>query len=182
MRSVLLSLAVAVISATTLVGNVRAEDKEVPLDKLPKVVSEAVKTLYPKAEMLKASEEADEEDKDEVVYEVTVKLNGKMIDITVDDEGEIELLEKEIALKDLPKAVSEAAAKLYPDAKAKSAEAVYELEDGKEELEFYEVQLKTADGKVIEAKFKADGKVVKEDDKDDESGEKDDKDEKEEKK
>lgn len=182
MRSILFSLAVAAISATTLVGNVRAEEKEVPLDKLPKVVSEAVKKLYPKAEMLKASEEPDEEEKDEVVYEVTVKLNGKMIDITVDDEGEIELLEKEIDLKDLPKAVSEAALKLYPDTKVKSAEAVFELEDGKEELEYYEVQLKTADGKIVEGKFKANGKVVKDDDKDDESGEKDEKDEKEEKK
>jgi len=165
MRSVLLCLAVTAISAICMVSNVQSEEKDVPLEKLPKAVSEAVKKMFPKAEMLKASEEEDKED--EVVYEVTVKLDGKKIDITVDDEGEIELLEKEIALKDLPKAVSETLTKLYPDCKAETAEAVYELEDGKEELEFYEVQLKTADGKVVEAKIKANGKVVKDDDKDD---------------
>jgi|GEM_PF-2926988 len=38
MRSVLLCLTAAAISVITLVGNVRAEEKEVPLDKLPKVV------------------------------------------------------------------------------------------------------------------------------------------------
>ncbi len=165
MRSVLLCLAVAAISATCMVSNVRAEEKDVPLEKLPKAVSEAVKKMFPKAEMLKASEEEDEEDDDEVVYEVTVKLDGKKIDITVDGKGEIELLEKEIDLKDLPKAVSETLAKMYPDGQAESAEAVYELEDAKEELEFYEVQLKTANGKIVEAKIKANGKVVEDDDK-----------------
>lgn len=172
MRSVLMCLAVAAISATCMVSNVRAEEKDVPLEKLPKAVSEAVKKMFPKAEILKASEEEDEEDDDEVVYEVTVKLDGKKIDITVDGEGEIELLEKEIALPDLPKAVSEALSKLYPDGKAETAEAVYELEDGQEELEFYEVQLKTADGKTVEAKIKANGKVVEDDDKAAKTGEK----------
>ncbi|MEZ6034053.1 MAG: hypothetical protein R3C17_13240 [Planctomycetaceae bacterium] len=161
----------ASISATSMLGNVRAEEKFVPLEKLPKSVSEAVRKMFPQAEMLKASEEQDEADDDEVVYEVTVKVDGKKIDITVDDEGEIELLEKEIALKDLPKAVSETLARMYSKDTLKSAEAVYELEDGKEELEFYEVQLKNADGKVVEARIKANGKVVQEDDKEDESGE-----------
>ena len=93
-------------------------------------------------------------------YEVTVKEAGKLIDITVEANGNIEGLEKEIALKDLPKAVTEALKKKYPKAVYKSAEAVYEIEDGKEELEFYEVQLKTADNQEIEANIKADGKII----------------------
>ena len=180
MRSVQLCLAVAAISGMGFASSCCAAEQTIPLSKLPAVVLSSVLKAFPEAEaILGASQEEDEEDDDEIVYEVTVKVDGKRIDITVNNEGEIELLEKEIALKELPKAVSEAVAMLYPDAKAKSAEAVFELEDGKEELEFYEVQLKTADGKDVEAKIKANGKVVKEDEKDNESGEKDEKEEKE---
>ena len=105
-----------------------------------------------------------------MVYEVTVTVGGKKIDVILDEEGEIALLEKEIDPKELPKAVTESLAKLYPEAKMKSAEAVYELEDGEQELEFYEIQLKAADGKDVEAKIKANGKIAN-DDGDDEAGE-----------
>ncbi|MDB5389468.1 MAG: hypothetical protein JWM11_5114, partial [Planctomycetaceae bacterium] len=112
--------------------------------------------MFPKAELIKATKE--EEDK-EVNYEVTVKVDGKQIDITVEADGKIEELEKEIDLKDLPKAVTEALEKNHPKAVHKSAEAVYEIEDGKEELEYYEVQLVTSDKKMIEVKIKENGKI-----------------------
>lgn len=52
--------------------------------------------------------------------------------------------------------------KAYPKATYKLVEAVYEVEDGKEELEYYEVELTLADKKEVEVKIKADGKIVKE--------------------
>ncbi len=169
MRTVLMCAAVAAISATTFVGNVRAEEKSVPLEKVPKAVTDAVQKMFPKAKMLEAAVEKED---DEIKYEVTVMQKGKKIDIILEPNGEIELLEKEIDLKDLPKAVTKTLAKQYPKATQKSAEAVYELEDGKPELEFYEIQLKTQDGKTIEAKIKSSGKVVKDDDDDEEKEEK----------
>ncbi len=138
-------------------GLAYADEAEVPLDKLPKVVVDAVKQKYPKAELVKATQ--DEED-DEIEFEVTVKENGKLIDITLDSDGDIEGLEKELDLKDLPKAVVDALGKRYPKANIESMEAVYEVEDGTEELEFYEVQLKISSGDEIEVQVKSNGTIV----------------------
>ena len=160
MRAFLWCLAVVAISGMAFVSQVGAEEEKeeaVALDKLPKAVTDAVKKMFPKAELVKATKEAEGK---EIEYEVTVKEKGKNIDITVDEDGKIEGLEKEIDLKDLPQAVTESLAKSHPKDVQKSAEAVYEIEDGKEELEYYEVQLETADKKKIEVKIKADGKIV----------------------
>ncbi len=148
------------MSIVPLVGAARAEETDVPLDKLPKVVIDAVKKMFPKAELVKATKEVED---GETMYEVTIKENGKKIDVTVEEDGEIEGLEREVDLKDLPKAVTEAIEKKYPKAAHQSAEAVYEIEDGKEELEYYEVLIKTADNKELEVKIKADGTMIESD-------------------
>jgi hypothetical protein len=144
------------ISAAVGIDLAYADEIAVPLDKLPKAVAEAVTKKYPKAEFVKAMKE---EEDGKIGYEVTVKENGKSIDITLGSDGEIESLEKVIDLKELPKAVVDAIEKQYPKAAHKSAEALYEVEDGKEELEFYEVQLKTKEGEEIEVKVKSDGTI-----------------------
>jgi DNA-binding NtrC family response regulator len=162
MRSILRCVALAAVLGIVCVSNIKAEEKAVPLDKLPKVVTDAVKKMFPKANMVEATQE---EVEGKIEYEVIIKENGKKIDVTVEADGKIDSLEKEIDLKDLPKAVTEALKKSYPKTVAKSAEAVYEIEDGTEEFEYYEVLLKTPDDNEIEAKFKADGTVVKDDDK-----------------
>lgn len=165
MRSVPLCLAVTVFSAVAFLSDVRAKEEMIPLGKLPRSVLNAVLKAFPEADaILGASKESDEEDDHEMVYEVTVRVNGKKIDVTVGDDGEIELLEKEIAARELPAAVTESLAKLYPESKLKSADAVCELENGEQKLEYYEVKLKAADGKEVEAKIKANGKIAKDDD------------------
>ncbi|MBC7966913.1 MAG: PepSY-like domain-containing protein [Fuerstia sp.] len=173
-------------------GAFAAEDEEetVPLDKLPKAVVDAVKKMFPKAEMTGATKEEEENDdeeddgdekegeekdddkddakgndkddakgddkddddeKPEIIYEVTLKDNGQEINVTVEESGEIEEVERAIDLKDLPKLVTDALARKFPKSTLKSAEAIYEVEDGEEEFECYEVKLETADKKEIEA-------------------------------
>lgn len=152
------------------------EEEKVAIDKLPKAVVEAVKKMFPKAEMTGATKEEveeadneesvdkavdkdddkddekdDDDEKPEILYEVTLKDNGQKIDVTVEESGEIQEIERTIDLKDLPMLVTEALAKKFPKSTLKSAEVVYEVEDGKEELECYEVKLETADKKEIEA-------------------------------
>ena len=48
------------------------------LDKLPKVVTDAVKKMFPKSEMLEATQE---EEDGKIEYEVTIKEKGKKIDV-----------------------------------------------------------------------------------------------------
>jgi uncharacterized membrane protein YkoI len=164
------STALIVLATISMADSVRADEEEaVPLEKLPTAVLEAVKKMFPQAEMVNASMEKED---DEVEYEVSLKEKGKQIDVMVEADGEIEELEKEIGLQDLPKAVTEPLEKMHAKSTWKSAEAVFEIEDGKEELEFYEVQLKSADGKEMEIKIKPSGKIVKDDHEDEEHEEK----------
>ncbi len=152
------------ISAIIAASSAAGAEFVISLERLPKQVSEAVKGKFPMAEVIEVSEKTD----DEVVYEVTVRDNGKKIDVTIDADGDIESLEREIDGSELPKVVREAIAKTHSDKTIEIAEAVYEIEDGKEELDFYEAQLKAKDGKQTEAMIKADGTFIEADKDDDE--------------
>src|SRR5260370_210881 len=77
-------------------------------------VKEAVKAKFPDAELVSADKETD---KGKVAYEVAIKNKGQKIEVTVSEEGKIISIEKEIAVKDLPKVVAEAFEKKYPKAK-----------------------------------------------------------------
>lgn len=70
-----------------------AEEKEeaIALDKLPAKVLETVKKKYPKATLVKAVKE---EEGKEVEYEISLKDGDANIEITVDDKGDIESIEK----------------------------------------------------------------------------------------
>jgi hypothetical protein len=157
----LMIMAFAIVLACG-VGAVRADEEKVPLDKLPKAVADAVKKRFPKAEQLEASKET-ENGKTE--YEVTIKDAGKKIDVTLTPDGALLSIEKEFAVKDLPKAVTAGIDAKYPKATLKSAEEVIKVKDGKEKLEYYEVIVETADKKTLELEVEADGKIKKTEDK-----------------
>ena len=180
MRVSMFSVLVAGMMAILLCPGVRADDEEeaVAIDKLPKSVVNSIKKMFPDAELKKATkdvvkeeeedddddddkaadtkddgneEDKDEQDESKVVYEVTLSQKGHVIDVTVEEDGEIEEVERSIDLKELPKIVTDALARKFPKSTLKSAEAIYEVEDEKMELEGYEVILTSADGKEIEA-------------------------------
>lgn len=147
----------AMLCLVAVVGlaGVRADDEEkVPLDKLPKAVVEAVQKRFPKVEMKGASKE---KDGDKVVYEVTLKKDGKNIDVTVTEAGAINLIEQELDFKDLPKVVAKTFEEKYPKAKYEIVESVTKVTDGKEALEYYEAKL-VVDGKTWEVEVLPDGK------------------------
>ena len=75
------------------------------------------------------------------------------------------MVEKEIAAKDLPKAVTDGLQKKYPKATYKFAEEVFVIEDGKEKLGYYEVLLVTAEKKTLEVEISPDGSIKKVEDK-----------------
>jgi Putative beta-lactamase-inhibitor-like, PepSY-like len=146
-------LALAAVAAFALAGLARAE--KVPLDKVPKPVLDAAKKRFPKAEAMAASKGTAD---GKTVYEITLKQDGKNIDVSLTPEGTITLIEQELAFKDLPKAVAETFEKKYPKATYKIIEAVTTVKDGKETLEYYEAVLVTADKKTFEAEVLPDGK------------------------
>ncbi len=144
---------VALLGLTTAWADDDKEEK-IPLDKLPRAVSDAVKARFDGAEVVSASKEKDN-GKD--VFEVAIKHKGSNIDVTLTPEGKIVSIEKEIAARDLPRAVSEALDAKYPKATIKKLEEVTD-----NDKVVYEALLVTAEQKMVEAVFDPSGKLVKE--------------------
>jgi hypothetical protein len=161
------------LAAVFSIGAVRASEEKTELKDVPKSVIDAVKKRFPKGELTEASKEVTD---GKTVYEVSVKKDGKNTDVTLTPDGAITMIEKEIADKELPKAVNEGVKKKYPKAKYKLAEEVTVVQDGKEKLSYYEVLVAVGDDKQIEIVVAIDGTIKKEEDKsadkDDEKDEK----------
>lgn len=147
--------AIVVSVMLAAVSCVWADEEKIAIDQLPKAVLESVKKRFPKAEITGAVKET--EDK-KISFEVALKSEGQSIELDLLEDGTITGMDKEIAFKDLPKAVSETIADKYPKAKLKKAAETYDIKDGKETLTSYEVTLES-DGKEVEIEILPDGKL-----------------------
>jgi hypothetical protein len=135
---------------------VSADEEQIPLNKLPKAVVEAVQKRFPKIPFTGASTE---KDGTKVVFEVSLKQDGKNIDVTVSEAGAIVLIEQELAFRELPKAVAKTFNEKYPKAKYEIIESITKVAEGKESLAYYEATLVAADGKKWEVEVLPDGKL-----------------------
>jgi hypothetical protein len=151
------------VAAVGFIAQVWADEEKIDLSKLPKGVVETCKRRFPHAKIEGASQEKED---GKTVYEVTLKENGKNIDVTFSSDGVMTLIEKEVDAKDVPKAVTEAVEGKYPKATWKMIEEVIKVADGKEALDYYEFHGTTADKKGIELEVTVDGKIKKEEKKD----------------
>jgi hypothetical protein len=148
--------AIAILALTVAMGITRADESKVPLGDVPKAGLEAVKTMFPKAEITGAAKETEH---DKTVYEVTLKQSGRTIDVTVGTDGKIQLVEKEVAEKELPVEVRRTLDAKYPKATYKIVEQVDVVKDGKPTLDFFETLLVTAAGESLEIQIAPDGKI-----------------------
>jgi hypothetical protein len=157
MRALLMGLCfVALCGLIATTGLCRADDEEkVPLDKLPKAVTDAVKKKFPKAELVSAEKEKED---GKIVYEVNFKNEGSTIEAIVTPEGKILVIEKEITVKDLPKAVADALESKYARATIKKVEEISK----EDKITAYEVLLVTEKKKTLEVQFSPEGKVIQE--------------------
>lgn len=144
-----------------LVTAAYAGEEDVPLDKVPKPVMEAVKARFKDAEMTSAAKEKDDEGK--LVYELSLKVEGQNVDVILAPEGEFRVIEKTIDAKNLPHAVAKALEDKYPKATYNRLEEVIKVEGKNDQPAYYEA-LVTAKKRNIEVELTADGKIVKEKD------------------
>jgi RNA polymerase sigma factor (sigma-70 family) len=135
-----------------------AEEK-VPLDKLPKAVTDAVKARFPEAKLVSAEKEKED---GKTVYEVNIKNKDQQIEVTVTPEGKLVTIEKVITARDLPNPVADVVARKYPKATYKMIEEVIKVDGKDEKLEYYEVLLVTAEKKVLEVSVTPEGTIKKE--------------------
>lgn len=163
MRQVIWSLGtLAAAGLLVLAAGTRADEEKVPLDKVPKVVMDAVKARFPSAKVVGAEKETEN---GKTVYEIGIKDKDQNIEVTLTPEGKITEIEKEIPAKAMPKVVTAALEKKYPKATYKMIEEVFKVSGEKEKLEYYEVLLETAAKKKLEVSVTPEGKFTKEEDK-----------------
>jgi uncharacterized membrane protein YkoI len=159
----MLSLAFALLPAN---GPVRAEEQEVPLDQVPKAVIEAIKAKFPGATLSEAETETED---GKTIYEVTLNYKGQEYTVSATAEGKITEIERELAIKDLPKAVIDAIKKKYPNANMEEAE---EVTAGDKIT--YEVIVEVSK-KELAVTLDGNGKILKEEEQDEEEDDDDDK-------
>ena len=147
-----ISVAVCVTLGMCIAATARADEEKIELDKLPKAVTDAIKKAYPDGE-LKSAEKEKADGKE--TYEVVVKNKAETLEIVLTAEGQILAVEKEIAVKSLPKAVTEAIEAKYPKSSLKKAEEVT-----KDRNVTYEVVIETAEKKTFEVELDPKGKFV----------------------
>jgi hypothetical protein len=139
---------------------VRADDKakKITLDQAPKAVQDAIKARFPGAEVTSVEKETED---GKVVYDVELKHQGRKYEMDIQEDGTVIEIEKEIALKDVPEAVTKAVEAKFPKAKIKEVMEVNKVKGKDEKPEHYEVTIETADKKTEEVIVSLDGKSVK---------------------
>jgi hypothetical protein len=158
MKRYLLLVACVAIVATAIVSVGFAEKEKGST--VPIAITAAVKAMFPKANV----KEVGKEKESIAVYEAAIIDENKECDVTVTTDGMVAGVESDEAADSLPDAVKSAAAAALPGAKMGKAakEITYaELKYVKlsAPMTTYEVTVEK-DGKEVELKLSADGKVI----------------------
>lgn len=151
-------------------------DEKIDIDKLPAKVKDTIKAKFKDAEAVSAEKETED---GKTVYEIQLKEKDAKFEAKIAEDGTLIEVEKPVAIKDLPKEITDAIEAKFPKAELKTAEL-----STKGDKTAYEVVITTADKKKVEVVLDPKGKIletedVKEEKKD---GDKKDKEEKKDKK
>jgi len=136
----------------------KAKDGEIPLDDVPKAARQAADEAVPKATWDAAYE--DRED-GELIYELAGKdAEDREVAVMVTEEGKVELIELEIALKDVPAVVTDALKAKFPRF---TASTVFELKQAGKVVGYDFEGKRPKDKKEIGISVSVDGKEVEKD-------------------
>src|SRR6516165_9166770 len=96
-------LGLALLASTALSGGTKEE--KIKPEMLPKKVLDAVKSWFPEPEFTSLTKETTD---GKVVYDLEFKYKGRKYEMDIKEDGTVLEIEKEVAVKDLPKAVTQA--------------------------------------------------------------------------
>jgi hypothetical protein len=153
-KSLAASLVVGLILAA---GMARADDPEkVPLDKLPKAVTDAVTAKFPKAKLKSATKEKQDS---KLVYEIVFNVEKQHLHALVTAEGKLFEIHRHIDAKDLPDKVAKAVKAKYPKAEW---ENIDEMSNADGKVIGYEVEVVISANNTVEVVVDPSGKILKE--------------------
>jgi uncharacterized membrane protein YkoI len=147
-----------VLLATVAWADDKEKDKKVPLGKVPKAVMDSIKARFPGADLTSVEKETED---GAVVYDVELKHKGRKYEMDIKEDGTIIEIEKEVAAKDVPEAVTKAVQAKYPNCTIEEVMEVNKVKGKEEKPDHYEVTVVTADKKKREVVVSLDGKSVK---------------------
>jgi hypothetical protein len=124
---------------------------------LPGQVLGVLVARFPGAEIQKWTKETEG---GVVLYDVEFTREGQHCEADVTENGVIDNWEKAIAAKELPVAVLTAVEKRYPMAVVDEVMQTTRVKNGKDELEGYEITLRTAEKKAVEVTVAPDGRIL----------------------
>jgi hypothetical protein len=145
----------ALAALIVVAAGARGDEEKLPLDKVPEKVLDAFKKKFPDAKLTGASKET-EDGKPIIELEFTFKDHKYEAELTPD--GEFIAIDKQIEAKEMPAAVLKTLEERYPKAKYDIIEEVTK----KDKIEYYEIELTTADKNKLEVLIAPDGKFLKE--------------------
>jgi hypothetical protein len=130
------------------------------LYQIPQKVMDALKAKFPEFKIEKWTKE---QEGDIVIYDFEFTQGGHKFEADIKEDGTINNWEKAIAAKDLPEAVWNTVNNKYPSAKLIEIMEITAINEGKDQLEGYEIVLKTSDKEQIEITVAPDGIILEED-------------------
>ena len=139
-------------------GGAQVQEIDKPnTNQIPKKVMDGLKAKFPKSEIDKWTKEKEGEI---FIYDFEFKQEGQKFEADIKEDGTIHNWEKAITIKDLPEAVRLAVNKKYPKASLQEIMQITVVKDDKDELEGYEIVLRTNDKKDVEVTVAPDGKIL----------------------
>jgi uncharacterized membrane protein YkoI len=156
LASALLAVWAGLAMAAEPATNAAPTEIKVKPEELPKAVSEALKARFPGLEITSAAKETENGN---LVYDIELSQKGRKFESDIKEDGTILEVEKEVAQKDYPKALSSSVDAKYPKGKITIIMEVNIVKDKKETPDHLEVTVQTADKQEKELLFKLDGKT-----------------------
>jgi uncharacterized membrane protein YkoI len=151
------SMALALLVATAPAALAEDKAEKIAPDKLPQKIKDAIKGRFPGAQVTSAEKE---KENGEIVFDIELKHEGRKYEMDIKEDGTIAEIEKEVASKDVPEAITGAVKKKYPTATIKEVMEVNKVTGKEEKPIHYEVTI-DMDGKSKEIVVSLDGKTVK---------------------
>jgi hypothetical protein len=136
----------------------RAQEAEIKLDQMPTAVMDAAKAKFPGAKIREASKETEE---GKTVFELEMTHKDRNMDVTFQEDGTLVLVETQVPENDVPSAPLDAVKSKYAGAKINLVESVKKGPRVKEEVDYYEFHLTTADKRSAEVEVDSRGKILK---------------------
>jgi uncharacterized membrane protein YkoI len=148
--------AIVVLLVLAMSADSRAE--KITYDKVPKKVRDVVENRFPNPKVTSVDKELED---GKVVYDIEFTHKGKKYEMDISEDGTLLDIEKEVAAKDLPRAVADAVKAKYPGCNLKVIMETSKVKNGKEIRDSYEITILTADNEERELIVSLDGKSIK---------------------